>query len=74
MARTLGSSSTLALLDKLSGSLATLGMSDQQESNIEAIVHANASDLAEIYDFSARTRDTLNAIGERLGGIATTVT
>ena len=70
MARDLGSSSTLALLGELAKAFASLGMSDEQENNIENIVHANASDLAEIYDFSAKTKGALDAIAKRLAGIA----
>ena len=69
MARNLGSSSTLNLLGELSNVFASLGMSDQQEGKIEDLIHANASDLAEIYDFSAKTKGALDGIAKRLTDI-----
>lgn len=65
-ARYSGSSLTQELLDELSAAFASLGLSEQQETGIESIVRSKTEDLAEIYDFSGETQETLNEIAERL--------
>lgn len=66
MARYLGSSQTLTMLGKLSAAFTALGMSYEQEGSIEKIVQAQADNLAEIYDFSGKTQETLDSITKRL--------
>lgn len=73
-ARYLGSSETLTLLGKLSNAFVSLGMSFEQERGIESIVQDSANHLAEIYDFSGETQETLNGIADRLTGILNSVT
>jgi len=65
-ARYSGTSLTQEFLDELTAAFASLGLSDQQENGIESIVRAKTEDLAEIYDFSGDTQETLNDIAERL--------
>jgi len=71
-ARYLGSSSTLAVLGELSKAFTTLGMSDEQEKKVDEIVQSLSNDLAEIYDFSGETQETLSDIAKRLSGILNT--
>ena len=68
-ARYSGTSVTQDLLDELTAAFASLGLSDQQENGIERIVRARTENLAEIYDFSGETQETLNDIAERLAYI-----
>jgi CheY-like chemotaxis protein len=68
-ARSSGSMLTQDLLDELTAAFASLGMSEIQETRIQNIVQAKAFGLAEIYDFSSETQETLNDIAKRLACI-----
>jgi DNA-binding response OmpR family regulator len=68
-ARYSGTSVTQDLLDELTAAFASLGLSDEQENGIENIVRTKTENLAEIYDFSGETQETLNDIADRLAYI-----
>ena len=68
-ARQLGNSLTQALLNELSNSFITLGLSDNHEKRIENIVQSMTRELASLYDFGGDTQKTLNDIAERISSI-----
>ncbi|MFZ4537804.1 MAG: response regulator [Propionivibrio sp.] len=71
-ARYHATSTTLIVLGELSRAFTTLGMSDKQEKCVDTIVQNMANDLAEIYNFSGETQETLSGIARRLTSILNT--
>lgn len=60
---------TQAMLDELAEACASLGLSDDQEARIDAIIRHKAAELTEIYDFSDETQSALSDIASRLADI-----
>jgi hypothetical protein len=66
-ARLPGSETTRLMLDELASEFVSPGMREVQEESIKAIIQARTDQLIAIFDFSADTVKTFNALSAGLG-------